>query len=142
MVGGVHINFNTKAEPPPARPGSRDGCQSPLASVVARGALARVLARRPLQTTKGEKARQPAPRYSRQSVCSRVVEAGLNQAHGFLPIAFSRGREVIAVLVLTNGQKIALPRPHYAPDRFAKQSVGAFHQVSLVQSPVAGAREQ
>lgn len=82
-------------------------------------------------TTKGEKARQPAPRCSRQSVCSRVIQATSQQPHSFLSIAFGAGCEVVSLLWSGQGEEITLSGPYDPPQRFTKQRVGGFHQSSL-----------
>lgn len=119
MSGANHTHSNTTSA-------------SPRACGGARPAVSPTMAARQPTTTKGERARQPAPRCSRQSVCSRVIKSGSYEAHSLGTVTFGRGLEVFPIFVSGQGEEITLPRPNYPPDRFAKQSVGGFHAVSLV----------
>lgn len=74
-------------------------------------------------TTKGEKARQPAPR-------CRSIEARENQSHGLFSVAPGQVGQVFSVFTSNRERsEFTPPRPHDPPQRFRKQGVGGFHLV-------------
>lgn len=120
------IISNSKVGPSPGLD-SADDCRNPhTVRTSGAGALAFVLARHDFTET-------GAGAFTLQRPCFSV-QARDQQSEAFFTVAPGQVGQVFPVFSSNRERsKFTSSRPHNAPDRFAKESVGGFHGVSLMQ---------